>query len=331
MPATLAHGTLCATVVLESHWGEHGIGDATCMHMLSKESAGAVLVLYAIVTTAKVGAAPSRRAVQNFCRGAPDLCAVVCHTPSDCEGLLAQGFSCEQRTGHLLVAEGRGESRVIVTAYADAFAFCWYPNASYNYSELPDPSTTYVPPYEPADDKWHCEWCFHRARKCTDRATRFSELCGYRLERVYKQHCEDTMRRYGRPYGRRGVPMEANHECEALLTYGPGDEASDGYTQRANRLLTCKSRLLAECLRDFSDSHPDEQYENRIPLKISEVASIGLDAGYERASVVHWGGSIGFVEACAIAEHEAAGQCTVEQTTCEANLNPNTSCLGWLP
>ena len=95
------------------------------------------------------------------------------------------------------------------------------------------------------------------------------------------------MRRYGRPYGRRGFPMEASHECEALLTYGAGDEASDGYTQRSNRLFMCKNRLLEACLRDFSDSHPDEQLENRIPLKISEIASVGLDVRYESASVVN--------------------------------------------
>lgn len=291
-------------------------------------AAGSIFLLYVIAWPSHADAAPSR-GIRNFCRGAPDLCVFVCPTAGSCEGLISHGFSCEQRIGNLLVAEGTGDSRVIITTYADSFAFCWWPSPGQNYNELPDPATTYVPAYDPTRDDWLCGWCFHRARHCRNRARRFRALCIHHHDDFYETHCRDTMQRYRRPYGRRGTPMRGNHECEGLMTYGPGDEASDGYRQRSSRLYECKQQLVQACVEDFRLSHPNESIENDIPLKITEVGSLGLEAGFERTSLVNWGGSIGYVQACTTAGSMAITQCAVEQSSCEVNANPDNTCTGW--
>ena len=297
------------------------------MQATQMAATGSLLLLCVSVMPSETDAAP-RRGVQDFCRGAPDLCVFVCPGSGSCEGLLSQGFACEQRTGTLLVAEGSGDGRLIITTYADSFAFCWWPSPELQYSELPDPATTYVPEYRGGRDDFACIWCDRSATKCSARVSRFADTCLRHFERFYRNWCRETMERYRRPVGRRGTPLRGSAECEWLLDSWVMDEADPEYHYWSNRKHMCRQNLLRACIEDFRYNHPDESIENTIPLKIGDIGSIGLDIGFERSAITHWGGTIGFISACNMAASAATLECAREQTACYSQANPGNSCGG---
>lgn len=299
-----------------------------CMNATPIAAAGSILLLYWIATPSQATAAP-RRGVSDFCRGAPDLCTVVCRTSTDCESLVSHGLSCEQRFGNLVVVEGSGESRLLITTYADSYAFCWWPTPGQQYSDLPDPATTYVPEYRGSGrDNFGCIWCDRTADRCSGRAQRFGTTCLQHFERFYDNWCEETMTRYGRPVGRRDRPMRGSAECERMLEWSSGDETDPEFHHFEARRRDCRNRLIQACTRDFRYNHPDETTENTIPLKISELGSVGLDIGFEHSAVTHWGGTRGYLSACRIAVSTATLQCAREHAECGFEADPDNSCRG---